>query len=983
MDRKGPHAEESLQASGSAASASSCLGPHSASDRPEALRLGLLDAMSEGLSDAELLRLALQHAVASLGGLGGLAHLRGPSGRGLHLVSVNGLVTAFAQQWENLTQDAPAAAALSAHGNRFVWQPLGEGEAAHSPIPSITGMASVPLPGPDAPLGVLSVLTMSSGPPGPEQCAFLTAVARWTAEHLELSSAPRPLDLTWGEQEPSESRVQQALKATKAGSWEWEIRTGEVNWGEAGLTVVGIGPDRPPRRIESWMSVVHPEDLPRVLAETEEVIRSHSLYDVEYRVRRPDGTYGWVQARGRVVLDRGGEPVRMVGTVRDTTQTRATQDSVGRALRYMSDGFFALDADWRITFVNVEAERLLGASRKALGRVLWDVVPGSVLPRLETRFRRAAGEGTPTGFDLRWPTDERWYHMRLVPMPDGLMVYAADITEQRMRREERVTAERAAAEQADRIKELTSALAKAVTSQEVVSATADRVLPLFGAYALNVLVPEGRRLRVAGTVGYPQEALDLIDNVPLTGRYPVPEVISTQNPLFIGSVDEFLARYPSLAELLSLIRDQAWAFLPLIASGRLVGVCVIAFDRPHRFTDEEKVLLTAVSGLLSQAIERARLYDTEHTRAQELQRGLLPRVLPCVPGVATAARYLPATEGLEVGGDWYDVIPLSSDRVALVIGDVMGHGLAEAATMGRLRTAVHTLADLDLDPAELLTHLNDLVSGLGDDFYVTCLYAVYDPTSGICAFARAGHPPPAMVHPDGSVRFLDSAPDPPLGAATPPFETVETCLPDGSLLVLYTDGLIESAGRDIDRGAVRLADALATACNSPRRGTDELDRLCDTLTETLVPEQQHTDDDTALLIARTRTLASENIASWPLSEDPTAARQARGLAREQLAAWGLEDLSMTTELLVSELMGNVVRHAKGPVQLRMLRSRTLILEVSDGSLTTPRIRRASFTDEGGRGLQLVAALSQRWGARYTPTGKCIWTEQALPTDCQQ
>lgn len=182
----------------------------------------------------------------------------------------------------------------------------------------------------------------------------------------------------------------------------------------------------------------------------------------------------------------------MVGTVRDTTQTRATQDSVGRALRYMSDGFFALDADWRITFVNVEAERLLGVSRKALGRVLWDVVPGSVLPRLETRFRRAAGEGTPTGFDLRWPTDERWYHMRLVPMPDGLMVYGTDITEQRVRREERVTAERTAAEQAARITELTSALAKAVTSQEVVSATADRVLPLFGAYALNVLVPEGR-----------------------------------------------------------------------------------------------------------------------------------------------------------------------------------------------------------------------------------------------------------------------------------------------------------------------------------------------------------------------------------------------------------------------------------------------------------------------------------------------------------
>jgi anti-sigma regulatory factor (Ser/Thr protein kinase) len=326
---------------------------------------------------------------------------------------------------------------------------------------------------------------------------------------------------------------------------------------------------------------------------------------------------------------------------------------------------------------------------------------------------------------------------------------------------------------------------------------------------------------------------------------------------------------------------------------------------------------------------------------------------------------------MDVGGDWYDIIPLSGERVALVIGDVMGHGLSEAATMGRLRTAVHTLAELDLPPDEILAHLNDIVSGLGDDSYATCLYAVYDPTTAICAFARAGHPPPAVVLPDGTVDFPDVAPDPPLGAADPPFENVELALPDNSLLVLYTDGLIESASRDSDAGMAHLARLLAED-----RGSD-LDVLCDTLTAGLLPAQQQSADDAALLAVRVHRLPPEAIAAWPLPTLPQAAGEARKLVREQLTQWRLDDLAMTTELLVSELVGNVVRYAKGPVLLRLLRSRTLVCEVSDGSLTTPRIRRAAETDEGGRGLQLVAALSQRWGARYTATGKCIWTEQAL------
>src|SRR5262249_35613586 len=202
---------------------------------------------------------------------------------------------------------------------------------------------------------------------------------------------------------------------------------------------------------------------------------------------------------------------------------------------------------------------------------------------------------------------------------------------------------------------------------------------------------------------------------------------------------------------------------------------------------------------------RARLYDAEHTRSRELQRGLLPRTLPTPPACTAAARYIPARRGMDVGGDWDDVIALSAGQVALVIGDVMGHGLPEAATMGRLRTAVHTLAGLELPPDEIMSHLNDIVGALGEDSFATCLYAHYDSTTGKCTIVRAGHPPPAVVHTDGTVYFPGPVPDPPLGTAEPPFETVELTVPEESLLVLYTDGLIESVGRDIDQGTAELA----------------------------------------------------------------------------------------------------------------------------------------------------------------------------------
>ncbi|MCC4316305.1 ATP-binding SpoIIE family protein phosphatase [Streptomyces malaysiensis] len=970
-------------------------------------RLSLLSAVGTALTDREVMRHALDQAVSELGGLAGLVHWScGPAGsRTLRLVLASGLPLPALTGWEEIREDeAPNAPARAVRDARFVWLPAasdaspGPGETGRTSsgtLPPGTTVAAVPLSGPGGPVGALSVLT---GPrePTPEQTGFLEAVGRWAERRLSRSTAIGGCDEhPWWQQRPGGSVVQQSLEAVKAGSWEWGIRGGEMRWDRAGLALLGI-PRGYERRIESWINLIHPEDMPRVMAATEKSLRERSCYEAEYRVRRPDGTTGWVQSRAHLELDEGGEPVRMIGKIWDTTESRMARESVGQALRYMSDAFFAVNRDWRITFLNVEAERLIGAAGEVLGRPLWEG-PAGMVPELEDRCRRAAADGRPTGFDIRWPTDDRWYHIRLVSVPDGLTAYLTDVTERRTQAARRAAAERIGAEQTARISELSNALADAVTTKDVVRVVAAHVLPPFGASGLLILWLEGGRLNVVGSVGYSRAFISMVDGVPAFGGYRLlNEVLGSRRPCFISSTEEYQRLFPDLAGNPAIARKNAWAVLPLIASGNAIGTCTVSFDEPHDLSADERTLLTALSGMVAQALSRARLYDTEHARAQALQRGLLPRALPSLAALTPAVRYLPASSGTDIGGDWYDVIPLSAERVALVIGDVMGHGLAEAATMGRLRTAVHTLANLELPPEEVLAHLNEVVCDLGDDSFATCLYAQYDPVTGLCSLARAGHPPPLIVDPEGGVECLDPTPDPPLGAAEPPFSTVDLRLPDGSLLVLYTDGLVESAARDIDTGIAECTQVLTSdygrllTCPPRRsrigvRGTggrqavdhDRLDRLCDLLVGAMLPAQRLTADDTALLIARLHGLASGNIAGWPLPEGPVAAGLARTRVREQLRAWGLDELVATTELLASELVANVVRHARGPTRLRLIRGRSLICEVSDAGAAAPRIRRATELDEGGRGLQLVSALSQRWGTRYTDEGKCVWTEQPI------
>ncbi|MGQ5639437.1 MULTISPECIES: SpoIIE family protein phosphatase [unclassified Streptomyces] len=467
---------------------------------------------------------------------------------------------------------------------------------------------------------------------------------------------------------------------------------------------------------------------------------------------------------------------------------------------------------------------------------------------------------------------------------------------------------------------------------------------------------------------------------------PPAQCLAAGRPLLYDTADPRVAEWAATdpgAAWLRASGARSLLVLPLVAQDSTLGVAL--FGRcPGReaFGADDVRLAGEFTGKAAAGIRQTRTGARDRTTTMALQRSLLPHTLPEQAALEIATRYLPAATRAGVGGDWFDVIPLSGARVALVVGDVVGHGIRASATMGRLRTAVRTLADVDLPADELLTHLDDLVLRLAADegstdpaaetaggIGTTCLYTVYDPVSRRCTAARAGHPPPAVVMSDGAARFLDVPAGPPLGLGGLPFEAVETELPEGSLLVLYTDGLFEARDHDIDEALDKLFAALVRPAGS-------LDAVCDhVLTELLT---HRPDDDIALLVARTRVLHEDRVAAWELADDPEDVSRARHLACGQLSAWGLGEAAFPTELMVSELVTNAIRYGRPPIRLRLIhQDATLISEVYDASGTTPHMRRARIFDEGGRGLLLVAQLADRWGTRHDRVGKTVWAEQSL------
>jgi stage II sporulation SpoE-like protein/histidine kinase-like protein len=423
-----------------------------------------------------------------------------------------------------------------------------------------------------------------------------------------------------------------------------------------------------------------------------------------------------------------------------------------------------------------------------------------------------------------------------------------------------------------------------------------------------------------------------------------------------------------------LLSDASMLMLPLVARGTLLGF--FACTRQEGFRRFDAYDIEVGMDFAARAavfIDNARRYSREHTTALTLQRSMLPTGLSAPSSVEVRHRYLPGSKLIEVGGDWYESIALPGGRVALVVGDVAGHGVRAAVTMGRLRTAIHTLAMLELPPAESLQQLDELMHTLGErePHFATCAYAVYDAVSGNCEVAVAGHLPPLLVHPDGSNELLDVPPAPPLGIGNGDVESRQFQVEDGSLFVLYTDGLVENKGQDISDGLARLQDIFG-----PGSPTRPLEDLCKATLDGVYSDHQR--DDIAVLIARLRRLDPENYASWTLSPKLTSVRHARSVIAEPMKRWGLDELIPTTELLVSELVTNAVRYSRGEVTLRLVNEKALVCEVLDSSAALPRLRQAGGEDENGRGLQVVRQLSKRWGARRTPTGKVVWCEQPLP-----
>ncbi|WP_053660642.1 SpoIIE family protein phosphatase [Streptomyces sp. MMG1121] len=670
-------------------------------------------------------------------------------------------------------------------------------------------------------------------------------------------------------------------------------------------------------------------------------------------------------------------------------------------------GFLLIDTDLRVRRANERFASIFGGSPDDhRGRGVHDYLPRGEAERVSATLRRVLESGqTITDMHVTGhvpdSAERRHWSVNLYRVhggsgrPIGIAWLGTDITARRAAAREAAAARRNLALLNEAGARIGNSLDLETTARELL----DVVVPGFCDLATVDLyqglltgdeTPPGR---ADGSAALRRVAFaSAVSDVPFGG---------SGEPVAVGAVHHFPFASPS-ADALRTARPQhvpaqdgglvqSTLAVPMVAHDTVVGLARFARTKGSEpFGDRDRDLAVELAARAAVCIDNARLYRREHERALILQRSLLPPGDPEASGLDIACRYLPGNAATEVGGDWFDVIELPGHRTALVVGDVMGRGLRAAVAMGELRTAVRTLALLDLEPAEVLSALDEIARGLGtpggvqqatrtarqsrdadlsEVYLATCVYAVYDSVTRRCTFANAGHLPPVLVEPGEPALMLDVPPGMPLGVGGEPFEEVEVELPEGALLALYTDGLVESRDHPLDEGL----QAFVGALTDPAR---QLEDVCDHVLNTL--DTHHGEDDIALLMARVQGLPAESVGDWTLPREPRSVGRAREYARTQLVDWDLEALVDTAELLVSELVTNALRYGEGEIRLRLLLDRTLVCEVWDSGLVQPRRRRARDTDEGGRGLQLVGLLSAAWGSRRTPRGKTVWFELPLP-----
>ncbi|MCK7622844.1 SpoIIE family protein phosphatase [Streptomyces sp. RS10V-4] len=666
----------------------------------------------------------------------------------------------------------------------------------------------------------------------------------------------------------------------------------------------------------------------------------------------------------------------------EVTRMYEHHDAVLHAVR---EGVLVTGGDRRLVLANDEARRLLALPEDAEGRPVGELGLAPDLADLLTGRRVATDEVHRAGDRL----------LAVSHRPAGRPGQrAGSVATLRDTTELRAVAGRAEAT-AQRLQLLFDAGAQIGTTLDVVRTAeelAAAAVPGFAdAASVDLLdfvvagedpppaVPEATR-RVAAcsiTAEHPQFAVGA--QVPLVPDTPQRRSLEEDRAVLVSDLaaaEDWRAPSPGHAERAVRAGFDSLIVVPIRARGTVLGRANFWRCEDNPFHPDDLAFAEELVARAAVCLDNAHRYTREHVLAVSLQRSLLPGDLPEQNAVRVAHRYLPAQPG--VGGDWFDVIPLPGARVALVVGDVVGHGVHAAATMGRLRTAVHNFTALDLPPDELLSYVDELVTRIDQDpprgvqpgqiTGATLLYLVYDPTTGRCRSASAGHVPPALVRPDGTADFLPVPANLPLGLGTSVFETHTVDLPPGSRLVLYTDGLVESRDRDLNTGL----DLLCTVLGGARGGSEQ---TCDEILGALVPPRPT--DDIALMVATTCRLDPSRVAQWDVEPDPSAVGPVRAACAEQLVRWGLGETVFTTELLLSELITNAIRYGAPPITVRLVCDRLLTCEVADASSTAPHLRKAAATDEGGRGLFLVAHLAQRWGTRYTSRGKIIWAEQAL------
>ncbi|GGY32516.1 SpoIIE family protein phosphatase [Streptomyces djakartensis] len=729
-------------------------------------------------------------------------------------------------------------------------------------------------------------------------------------------------------------------------------------------------------------------------------------------LRKRDGDRVKVQLRGTPLADADGRTAWVV-TPAAVTYPAGPADTETTELWDLTLAQLPLpvavyDREARFVTCNQVMSRAMGLTQEEMrGKTLWEIYPAPPLDEIDRLQRQVVRTGETIvreeqPFRASGEIRDHAWSVFLSPLKNragevlGMSALVIDITGQYWARRRLAVLNDASAR-------IGSTLDVARTAAELAEVAVDGFADFVTVDLLESVVqghepqpiPPGTRVVFRRTAqrsvlrGCPESVVPEGDTDVYPPGSPPAQALTTGRGAYYRVGDpllrEWSTAHPARAESVRRYGIHAVMMVPLRARGVTLGVMHLLRHRTaDAFGEDDLVLAEEIAARAALSIDNARRYTRERHTAITLQRSLLPAGPPRAPALDLAHRYFPAGSGNEIGGDWFDVIALSGGRVALVVGDVVGQGVHASATMGRLRTAVRTLADADFAPDELLTRLDDLVirldreegpdtRGQGEETSgevgATCLYAVYDPVAGRCDIARAGHPPPVLVRPDGTAHVLDLPAGPPLGLGGLPFEAAQFDVDEGCTLALYTDGLVETPGRDIDVGLELLNEAL-------RRPSADLEEACEEVLRKVRAEPAA--DDIVLLLARPRRLGADQVRVWQLPVRPTAVAGARRMASEQLAAWGLAELEFTTELIVSELVTNAIRYGSAPIELRLIRAGVLVCEVSDGSSAAPHLRRARVFDEGGRGLLLVAQVAERWGSRHTPAGKTIWAEQPLP-----